>query len=225
MADSGKSVSFADCRIVRSQRASCRLEVRNGEVLVRLPLRAPLRWGEELLEKHRNWVEEKLAEQRRKITPPLKLEFGVELPLFDRRYPLKAGARRGFDNGFYLLPEDDEHLPEKLRLLYRALAKVTLGEKLGNLAREHSLKYRDLKISSAKGRWGSCSGNGSINLCWRLLLLPERLCSCVILHELAHLDELNHSPRFYAKFAELCPQWKSLSAELKNYSGTLDNWI
>ena len=72
-----------------------------------------------------------------------------------------------------------------------------------------------LRLSSARTRWGSCSHHGGIALNWRLIFMPLAIVDYVVAHELAHLKEMNHSPRFWSVVEQLCPDWKTRRLELR----------
>lgn len=218
-------VTLEQCRIVHSRRRSCSVEVRDGAVILRLPLGSGLRAAERLLDRYGDWAERKLELQRREAIAPVRVEFGGFFPLFERCYELKPGVRAGFDGAFYLKPEDDEQLADKLRLLYRRLAADILKKKLDRLSNETGLEYAGMRISGAVRRWGSCSVRRTISLVWRLLLLPEDLCDYVICHELAHTRVLNHSADFYAVLDGICPGRRELEARLRARCAVPDNWI
>ena len=84
--------------------------------------------------------------------------------------------------------------------IIRAMKKVAgeyLPPLLDALAEHYGLSYKRVKITGSKGRWGSCSAAGSINLSCYLMLLPSHLMDYVLLHELSHTKEMNHGPRFW----------------------------
>lgn len=98
-------------------------------------------------------------------------------------------------------------------------AKRLLPGRLTQLAQFHNFKFSSVKIQSAKTRWGSCSGAKDINLSMYLLLLPAHLIDYVLLHELCHTIEMNHSEHFWALMNKVTNnKSKQLRAELKNYS-------
>ncbi|MEA4862953.1 MAG: M48 family metallopeptidase [Victivallaceae bacterium] len=219
------NVSLSACRIVRSRRRTMALQVRDGELVLHLPLTAGISAAELFLERHAAWAKAKLSEQLARQTPELKVEFGAKFPLFERNYPLRPGVRMGFDGAFFLPPEKDGDLAESLRKVYFSLAGRLLPAKVESRARELGIMVAGVRISSARRRWGSCSAKGTISLAWRLLLLPEVLCDYVIDHELAHRLELNHSPRFYAALERLRPGWRELRLQLRECGEKPDNWV
>ena len=80
---------------------------------------------------------------------------------------------------------------------------------------------QQVRITSAKTRWGSCSAKGGLNFSWRLLLAPPEAVDYVVVHELAHLVEFNHSPRFWAIVKGILPDYKARRQSLKAVQETL----
>ncbi len=99
----------------------------------------------------------------------------------------------------------------------RAQAKVILPPRLKELADEHGFTYNRVTIKNNISNWGSCSVRGNINLNLRLVTLPQPLQDYVMLHELCHLKEMNHGPKFHALLESLCPDHRTLEKELRQY--------
>ena len=97
-----------------------------------------------------------------------------------------------------------------------------LPNHLKALSTIHNLPFKQCKISTSKGRWGSCSAQKSINLSCYLLTLPPHLCEYVMLHELCHTLEMNHGPHFWSLLNSLTSgRAQELRNELKNYNTTI----
>ena len=94
-------------------------------------------------------------------------------------------------------------------------AKVYLKEKTDYYAEIMGLKYGRITITSAQKRFGSCSSDGNISYSYRLMLYPEAAREYVVVHELAHLKEMNHSSKFYAIIARVLPDYKIRKRLLK----------
>lgn len=110
-------------------------------------------------------------------------------------------------------------ITKTLEAFARKRVKERLIPRLLNMAKERSLSLNNVKVSSAKGRWGSCSSTGNINLSLYLVLLPRHLQDYVLQHELTHLIEMNHSPRFWARLDEVCDgKAKALRKEMRGYN-------
>ena len=96
-------------------------------------------------------------------------------------------------------------------------AKAQLPPRLAALAALHGFTYARVFIKNNVSNWGSCSVRGNINLNLRLVTLPEALRDYVMLHELCHLKEMNHGPRFHALLESVCPGHHALEKELRTY--------
>jgi len=97
----------------------------------------------------------------------------------------------------------------------RKLATRELPVRLLELAAQHGLSVRRVSVRNQRTRWGSCSRRGTISLNWRLIQTPEFVRDYILLHELAHLIEMNHSDRFWRQVARLCQDYRSAEAWLK----------
>ena len=108
-----------------------------------------------------------------------------------------------------LRPKIERHLWE--------LAKEELPLRVMALAAHHGFPVREVRVRNQKSRWGSCSRNGTVSLNWRVLQAPAFVRDYVILHELAHLRQMNHSNRFWAGVAEICPEYQEAERWLKTH--------
>jgi len=97
----------------------------------------------------------------------------------------------------------------------RALAKEVLPARAAKYAAQMDVTPAQVKITGAKTRWGSCSAKGNLNFSWRLMLAGEDAIDYVVVHELAHLREMNHSPRFWAVVAGILPDYEQRRTQLK----------
>jgi predicted metal-dependent hydrolase len=120
---------------------------------------------------------------------------------------------------------DDTLLDKMLEGWYRRQAEQMITQKAGEFCPGLGVRYSRLRIRSAKTRWGSCSKKGSLNFNWKLMMAPERVIDYVVIHELAHLKELNHSKRFWALVAGHCPDWKKRRKWLEEHEVELASII
>ncbi|HEY4515391.1 MAG TPA: M48 family metallopeptidase [Candidatus Paceibacterota bacterium] len=91
-----------------------------------------------------------------------------------------------------------------------------IDERIDRYNRHYQFDFNSIKIKRMKTRWGSCSVRKNLNFNIRIFELPSRLMDYIIVHELCHLRELNHSPRFWSLVAQVIPNYKSLKLELRN---------
>jgi hypothetical protein len=91
----------------------------------------------------------------------------------------------------------------------RARARRELPARLLELAARHGLTVARISVRNQRTRWGSCSPSGHICLNWRLIAMPDFVCEYVMLHELMHLKQLNHSKRFWKLVAAVCPDYQA----------------
>jgi hypothetical protein len=104
---------------------------------------------------------------------------------------------------------------------YRREAEKLIRKRVGELSRLLGVRYGRLTIRGAKTRWGSCSQKGNLNFNWKLLMVPDPIIDYVIIHELAHLKEMNHSRKFWHLVGQYCPQWRRYRQWLKVHEAKL----
>jgi len=108
-------------------------------------------------------------------------------------------------------PQEDPALEAQCR----RLAKEVLPGKVAHYAALMGVQPARIKITGAKTRWGSCSAKGNLNFSWRVMLADDDAIDYVVVHELAHLMEMNHSPRFWAIVAQYYPDYQSACIKLR----------
>jgi predicted metal-dependent hydrolase len=214
----GQAVPY---RLRHSRRRSIGLTVDHEGLRVSAPLHARLGDIETLIRQHGQWVLDKLADWRARPRPPaLEAAEGGTLTLFGEAFTVSVRpARRTsweINGGRLLLAVPPAVDPSKvLKTAIREYARRVLGERLAFHAPRLGAAGPPLRLSSARTRWGSCNHRGGITLNWRLAFLPPAVADYVVCHELAHLREMNHGPRFWSIVEALCPEWRHLRAELR----------
>ena len=109
----------------------------------------------------------------------------------------------------------EEALRRAVQRWLQARAREVFGQRLAAFAQAHGVAPARWSLSSARTRWGSCSAAGAIRLNWRLVHFPLAIVDYVIAHELAHLAEMNHGPRFWQRVTELYPDWQAARGWLR----------
>ena len=100
-------------------------------------------------------------------------------------------------------------------LKYRGLARSVILARVAHFAPLCGVRVKRIAIRNQRRRWGSCSSLGNLNFNYRLIFLPTELCDYVVVHELCHLKELNHSQAFWDEVAKVIPHYKELEARLR----------
>jgi predicted metal-dependent hydrolase len=118
-------------------------------------------------------------------------------------------------------PSDAGRLLEKT---LRERARALFAERLAHYAQQLALPVPPLALSAARTRWGSCSTRSGIRLNWRLIHFPREIVDYVVVHELAHLREMNHSPRFWAVVGQFYPNYRAARSELKRLAAHCPQW-
>lgn len=112
--------------------------------------------------------------------------------------------------------EQEALLTEKRITELKALAKAELPRRTAYFAKTMGVTPTSIKITSAKKRFGSCSGQNGICYSWRLMLYPSEAIDYVVVHELAHIRQKNHSPAFYREIEKILPDYKERAKLLKD---------
>lgn len=105
---------------------------------------------------------------------------------------------------------------------FRQHARWMLAQKTWQWAQKMEVTYGKITIRQQVTRWGSCSGKGNLNYNWKLVLLPEELVDYVVVHELAHRREMNHSPRFWRIVEEQLPDYRERRKRLRDYEWDIE---
>ncbi len=176
-----------DLQIIRSSRKTISLQIKDGRLLVRAPLRAKQAEIDALLDKHRAWIEKQLRAAQQRSVAAAQME------------PLTDDAIRA------LTEQAKALIPERVRH-YAPLVGVSYGR---------------ITVRCQRTRWGSCSARGNLSFNCLLLLAPSEVLDSVVVHELCHRKEMNHSPRFYAEVLRVFPEYRKWNRWLKENGGML----
>lgn len=219
-----RSVSYV---LRRARRRTIGLSIDHRGLRVGAPQRATLREVESLILQHGEWISRKLDEWRGRRGPEvLVIADGTQLPVLGTPTTIRLalGANRclwnmhGSERSLTLCLRSAAEAPRVLERALQERARALFGERLAHYAPLLGVDPPRLSLSAARTRWGSCSARTGIRLNWRLLHLPLPVVDYVVVHELAHLREMNHSPAFWAVVESLCPNWRDLRRELRTRS-------
>lgn len=216
--------------LVRSRRRSIGLEVRpDATLVVRAPTRAPVWFVESVLQDKAGWIEDKLAKARSRASLVPKHDFltGERFTYLGREWPFAVAAFQKepllFDEktGFSLDIAAFDRGEVVFEEWYRVRARKLLAERVQHYAPLVGVPVPRLRITGASQRWGSCSTTGTVSFAWRLVMAPMEVVDYVVVHELAHLREMNHSARFWAVVASVLPDYGERRRWLRDHGGAL----
>jgi predicted metal-dependent hydrolase len=222
-----------DYALRRSTRRSIGFMIDDDGLRVTAPRRCTQIDIDNAIRAKQRWILTKLLErgERRALRqerPPVEWKDGARLPYLGGEITLRLedaarshcqydAAKRELWIG--VVPGLSEwQLKERIKLWFQAEAKRLFKERLDFFAPQLNVAYKAFALSSAGTRWGSCTIEGNIRLNWRLVHYPASLVDYVVVHELAHLREMNHSPRFWATVGEVYPDYDGARLALKKRS-------
>lgn len=164
----------------------------------------------------KEWIEKQIAGQLRekRERDAFTLTWGSKVSYFGEEYPVRQtnGQERFDGQAFYI--REAAQIKKTLICWYQEMARAVLPRKTEIFSRQMGCVPHRVGVTSARTRWGSCSRRGNINFSWRLMLAPEPAVDYVIIHELAHLFQLNHSPAFWEKVRDFCPDYEERKRQL-----------
>lgn len=217
----GDAIVFRRSSLARSYRLSLN---RDGVAVATIPARGSLREAERFVELNRAWLERARERQRRRPRAAEVWTLGTRVlwrgDFAEIRCAI-AGDRPSVCLGsdVFRVPSLGGDLRPALQARFIRLAKVELPARAWELAAQARLGVTRVTVRNQRSRWGSCTASGAVSLNWRLILAPESVRDYIIHHELAHLREMNHSPRFWACVEEVFPGWRAAEAWIKRNGG------
>ena len=172
--------------LIRTSRKTIAIQITlDGDVTVRAPRDCEKAEIDDLIRDRREWIEEKRAES---------LAQKRECEKKQEQFPK-------------ITPESERE--------FRRLAKEKIPKRVALFAEQVGVDYGKITIKDTKSRWGSCSYQGNLNFCWRLILAPEEVLDYIVVHELCHRLEMNHSARFWAEVKRVLPEYEKGKEWLK----------
>ncbi|PXW84155.1 hypothetical protein BZA02_101250 [Ruegeria sp. P4] len=181
-------------RSAQARRMSLRISSLDGRVTLTLPKRVSEREGRAFLLEKEEWIRGHLAKQPERID----VGPGTILPVEGREVSIRLGTGRRVmrENDRLLVPEPAP--ARRLQRYLRELARDRLAAASDLYAARLGCGYMSLTLRDTRSRWGSCSSTGGLMYSWRLILAPPEILNYVAAHEVAHLQEMNHSRAFWA---------------------------
>ncbi|MBV8889195.1 MAG: M48 family metallopeptidase [Alphaproteobacteria bacterium] len=190
----------------RARRMMLRVDAARRAVELVLPQGVAPELGLRFLAAKRGWIEARLAT----LPAPVAFVEGAIVPVLGVPHRIRREHDRSAPPVTIAEAEirvrgEPEHLARRVRDHLAALARQELGVRARRLALLVGKPVARVSVRDTRSRWGSCSAKGSLSFSWRLILAPEPVLEYVVAHEVAHLVEMNHGPRFWRLVQSLVP--------------------
>jgi predicted metal-dependent hydrolase len=201
-------------KIVRSRRKTIGFEITpDASLIIRAPLRASKVYISDLVRQKDTWIQRKIGElKQRQVSPCHEYAEGEQFLFLGRSYPLHIT-----EDGSITIERSDKlyvhrtlmpHIRHQLKYWYREEARKELQARCMWFSIKTGYTPSSIHITDARKRWGSCSGTGSINFSWRLIQAPNEIVDYVVVHELIHIGQPDHSKKFWGKVRKIMPDFE-----------------
>jgi predicted metal-dependent hydrolase len=210
----------------RSKRLSLRLSRATGEMVLTMPHRASLASAKSFAQAYAGWIATRMQKQL-EIIP---LGAGSVFPLRGMmtmivNHPRVAGGvmLTCDENGDAQLHVggDEKHVPRRVKDYLKKQALLDMTAAVKRYEAKSGLKSSRITLRDTVSRWGSCSSQKALNFSWRLIMAPPLVLDYLAAHEVTHLKEMNHSPRYWALLNALCPHVEEAERWLKKHGAGL----
>lgn len=191
----------------RARRLSLRLDGKAGGLVMVMPAGLSKREGLSFLYRQEAWVLDQIGQ----LPVAAPFEEGAVIPYRGRDLVIRHDTSRRYgveirEDREIWVAGPREHLARRLRDHCRKQARAVITDKARDMADSIGRKAGRITIRDQKTRWGSCSANGDMSFNWRLILAPDWVLHYVVAHEVAHLEERNHGPHFWALVERIDPE-------------------
>ena len=216
-------------RIVENGRArQLTLRIDAGGRSLRVTIPPGLARGEvdRFLRRQQDWLEERLAKvpKRPKVRPGIKIPLrGVPHMIVhepERRGTVTVGKKEDGTPALFVHGER-EHLPRRLADFLKKHAKKDIEALVAKHTAAIGKRAKVVRFRDTSSRWGSCTSEGTLSFSWRIMMAPPPVINYLVAHEVAHLKQMNHGPKFWKLCEELCPDTERCKAWLKRNGGAL----
>jgi predicted metal-dependent hydrolase len=211
----------------RARRMIVKVNPATGEVVVTAPTRRGLAHALDFARGEKDWIAGQLA----KVPGSVALVPGATLPFRGKPHEIRAAARGPApvwrEDGIIWVRGRSAHASRRVLDFLKREARLLFEARALDYAARLNTRPSRITVRDTASRWGSCSSARSLSFSWRLILAPDFVLDYVVAHEVAHLREMNHSPRFWAHVRSIVPEldapqdWlKQHGRELQRYAAT-----
>lgn len=213
-------------KILRSNRRTLALQILADKTLVvKAPFLLPQFIINQFISKNEKWIEKKLKTLSQKEIKPKSYFNGDEILFMGRKLKLNIGNYQAISaqTDQLLFPLFlNFRIKKELEGWYINQAKKIILNYLEQFSKEMKTTYKSVVFSDTKSKWGSCTHDNRLQFCWRLIMAPPLIIRYVVVHELAHTLEKNHSARFWSKVRLINPSYKQQIKWLRENGNRLD---
>lgn len=209
--------------IIRDNRKNVKILISPaGELFVYAPKRLNIEKLKEIIDNREDWIKRKISYIKEELEKNQYLLSYKDILLYGKSYSIEYSdniKKIKIDNDKYLFPNSkkDKFLTT-IKSWYKKLANQIIIPRLEQLAQSLNLSYTSAKIIDTKSKWGSCDNKRTIKINYKVIMLPHNLIDFILIHELIHLIELNHSKQYFAILSKVLPDWKKRRVATKKYS-------
>ena len=221
----GRQIPLAVIRNHRARRYLLRLRP-DGSARLTIPRRGSVIEGRRFAERNTGWLAQQLLKLQANPVKPKQWFIGTEILFRGDLVKLEAGMNGDggtvqFGGEKVRVTDVNGDLHSRVVKHLWKLAAAELPPRVFELAAAHQLRVGRVTIRNQRSRWGSCSRRGTISLNWKLIQAPPFVRDYIILHELMHLRQMNHSARFWREVEGVCPEYKAAEKWLRQNSSLL----
>ncbi len=209
-------------KVIRSRRKTVELRITPDAVLiVRVPVFVSNADIERIISKHSKWIEKnlKIAEERNSEIPDKKFISGEKFLYLGKYYTLEIVNSQleplRFDGGFFLSEKAVPNAKQEFVKWYKKSAFEILSRRVRYFSEISGLSFNKVGITNAHKRWGSCSRKKNLNFSYKLVMAPLPVIDYVVVHELAHTVQMNHSKKFWKIVGDILPDFAEKRKWLK----------
>ncbi|MGC4023704.1 MAG: M48 family metallopeptidase [Mesorhizobium sp.] len=209
----------------RARRLTLRIDAGGRGLRITVPPGVPGNEIERFLFRHQGWLEQRLAKvpDRPQVRPGIKVPIrGV--PHLIVHEPAARGTvsiERDERGPLIVVHGDRRHLPRRVSDFLKREAKREIEALVAKHTTALGKRAKSIRFKDTSSRWGSCSSEGNLSFSWRIMMAPQAVINYLVAHEVAHLKEMNHSPRFWKVCTQLCPDTERCRSWLKRNGAAL----
>ena len=183
----------------RARNISLRPDFENNQVIITLPNFRAEKKGLEFFHKKESWISRQFKNYQTKIKHKIKIEPDEKITICGVEYILKSHKKAGVfaEDGILFVSGNELVFENRVRRFAKKLLEKYAKKEAKILAKRLEKKISEVKIKSLKSRWGSCSSNAILVFAEQLAFAPKHVIDYLIAHEVAHLEEMNHSASFW----------------------------